>query len=198
MRICGFRTDRRQPFRYAPEWPTTGKVRVARNPPRTQKSGIPVSASDDILSRDRGTVWIPHRALPARSHTGDAISSPGGYVGGGLQMQVDAQIGPAGDVWVTNNWQYYPAALGKVDEALSTLGTRTRPRRRLRVLRDGEAGENPDDRTATPKVQGSCPEMPGPRGRDQTNDIVLLIVLVTHVAKPLLSCRACAGCICCS
>lgn len=45
--------------------------------------------------------------------TGDAISPPGGYVGGGLQMQVDVGIGPAGDVWVTNNWQYYPAALGK-------------------------------------------------------------------------------------
>jgi len=59
---------------------------------------------------------------PPGVHTGDAISPPGGYVGGGLQMQVDAQIGPAGDVWVTNNWQYYPAALGKVDEALSTLG----------------------------------------------------------------------------
>ena len=24
--------------------------------------------------------------------------------------------------WVTNNWQYWPAALEKVDEALSTLG----------------------------------------------------------------------------
>jgi hypothetical protein len=46
----------------------------------------------------------------------------GGYVDGGLQMQVDAQIGPAGDVWVTHNWQCYPAGLGKVDEALSTLG----------------------------------------------------------------------------
>jgi hypothetical protein len=32
-------------------------------------------------------------------------------------------IGPAGDVWVTNNWQYWPADLGKVDEALSTLGS---------------------------------------------------------------------------
>ena len=59
---------------------------------------------------------------PPGLKTGDAISPPGGYVGGGLQMQVDVGIGPAGDVWVTNNWQYYPAALGKVDEALSTLG----------------------------------------------------------------------------
>lgn len=59
---------------------------------------------------------------PPGMKTGDAISPPGGYVGGGLQLQVDAQIGPAGDVWVTNNWQYAPAALGKVDEALQTLG----------------------------------------------------------------------------
>jgi len=59
---------------------------------------------------------------PPGMKTGDAISPPGGYLGGGLQMQIDVGIGPAGDVWVTNNWQYYPAALGKVDEALSTLG----------------------------------------------------------------------------
>jgi len=59
---------------------------------------------------------------PPGMKTGDAISPPGGYVGGGLQMQVDIGIGPAGDVWVTNNWQYYPAALDKVDEAPSTLG----------------------------------------------------------------------------
>jgi|SRR5271166_1267277 len=39
-----------------------------------------------------------------------------------VNAAVDVGIGPAGDVWVTNNWQYHPAALGKVDEALSTLG----------------------------------------------------------------------------
>jgi streptogramin lyase len=59
---------------------------------------------------------------PPGMKTGDAISPPGGYVGGGLQMQVDVSIGPAGDVWVTNNWQYWPAALETVDEALSILG----------------------------------------------------------------------------
>lgn len=59
---------------------------------------------------------------PPGMKPGDAISPPGGYAGGGLQLQVDAQIGPSGDVWVTNNWQYPPAALGKVDEALQTLG----------------------------------------------------------------------------
>ncbi len=50
---------------------------------------------------------------PPGVHTGDAISPVGGYVGGGLQLQVDVGIGPAGDVWVTNNWQYWPAAFGK-------------------------------------------------------------------------------------
>ena len=59
---------------------------------------------------------------PPGVKTGDAISPPGGYVGGGLQLQVDVGIGPAGDVWVTNNWQNYLDALGKVDEALQTLG----------------------------------------------------------------------------
>jgi hypothetical protein len=32
--------------------------------------------------------------------TGNGISPPGGYVGGGLQMQVDVGSGPAGDVWL--------------------------------------------------------------------------------------------------
>ena len=47
--------------------------------------------------------------------TGDAISPPSGYVGGGLQMQVNVGIGPAGDVWVTGS----AGALERVDEALS-------------------------------------------------------------------------------
>jgi Transthyretin-like family len=59
---------------------------------------------------------------PPSAKTGDAISPPGGYVGGGLQLMVDVGIGPAGDVWVTNNWQVYQDALGKVDEALQTQG----------------------------------------------------------------------------
>ena len=52
--------------------------------------------------------------------TGDAISPPGGYVGGGLQLQVDVGIGPAGDVWVTNNWQDHASCYGKPDEVVST------------------------------------------------------------------------------
>ena len=58
---------------------------------------------------------------PPGMKTGDAISPPGGYVGGGLQMQVDVGIGPAGDVWVTNNWQDRHVCFGKPDEPVSTL-----------------------------------------------------------------------------
>ncbi len=42
---------------------------------------------------------------PPGMKTGDQISPPGGYVGGGLQMQTDIDIDPAGDVWAMNNWQ---------------------------------------------------------------------------------------------
>jgi hypothetical protein len=53
--------------------------------------------------------------------TGDPISPPGGYKGGGMQMLVDASIDPAGDVWVSNNWQDPASCYGKTaDEGLST------------------------------------------------------------------------------
>ena len=57
---------------------------------------------------------------PPGMKTGDAISPPSGYVGGGLQLQVDVGIGPAGDVWVTNNWQDHNVCYGKPAEPIST------------------------------------------------------------------------------
>ena len=54
--------------------------------------------------------------------TGDAISPPGGYVGGGMQQLVDVGIGPAGDVWLANNWEIDAAGLGQAPEAVSTRG----------------------------------------------------------------------------
>ena len=57
---------------------------------------------------------------PPGAKTGDQISPPGGYVGGGLQMQVDIDIDPAGNVWVTNNWQDIDSCIGTPKEALST------------------------------------------------------------------------------
>ena len=57
---------------------------------------------------------------PPGFKTGDQISPPGGYVGGGLQMQTDLAIGPAGDVWVMNNWQDLESCFGVPPEPLST------------------------------------------------------------------------------
>jgi hypothetical protein len=58
---------------------------------------------------------------PPGMKTGDQISPPGGYVGGGLQMQTDLALGPAGDVWVMNNWTVIDSCFGTPPEALSTL-----------------------------------------------------------------------------
>jgi hypothetical protein len=57
---------------------------------------------------------------PPGTKTGDQISPPGGYVGGGLQMQTDLAIDPAGNVWVMNNWQDIASCFGDPNEALST------------------------------------------------------------------------------
>ena len=52
--------------------------------------------------------------------TGDQIPPPGGYVGGSLQMQTDLAVGPAGDVWVMNNWEDIDSCFGTPPETLST------------------------------------------------------------------------------
>jgi len=59
---------------------------------------------------------------PPGMKTGDQISPPGGYVGGGLQRLTDLAISPAGDVWVMNNWQVTDSCFldTNKDEALST------------------------------------------------------------------------------
>ena len=57
---------------------------------------------------------------PAGMKTGDPISPPGGYKGGGMQLLVDASIDPAGNVWVSNNWQDQSSCYGTPDEGVST------------------------------------------------------------------------------
>nr|MDJ0513563.1 hypothetical protein [Methyloceanibacter sp.] len=58
---------------------------------------------------------------PPGLSTGDPISPPGGYVGGGMQMLTDIAIGPAGDVWTINNWQDLDMCFAaSTDEARST------------------------------------------------------------------------------
>ena len=87
---------------------------------------------------------------PAGMKTGDPISPPGGYKGGGMQMLVDASIDPAGDVWVSNNWQdpipamaspmraFRPAAAAKASSCstawLSPSGRRRSGRRAVSRL----------------------------------------------------------------
>ena len=61
------------------------------------------------------------QTCPPGFKTGDQISPPGGYVGGGLQMQTDLAIDPAGNVWVMNNWQDIDSCFGVPSEVLSTL-----------------------------------------------------------------------------
>ena len=81
-------------------------------------------------------VWISNFAMPsspivqlcgARTEncppgfkTGDQISPPGGYVGGGLQMLTDIAVDPAGNVWAMNNWQDIEACIGTPPDAIST------------------------------------------------------------------------------
>jgi hypothetical protein len=81
-------------------------------------------------------IWISNFAMPASPivqlcgvrtencppgmKTGDQISPPGGYVGGGLQMQTDIAVGPAGDVWAINNWEVIDSCFSAQPEALST------------------------------------------------------------------------------
>jgi len=57
---------------------------------------------------------------PPGVHTGQQISPPGGFVGGGLQMQTDIGVDPAGNVWAMNNWQDIDSCVGTPPEALST------------------------------------------------------------------------------
>ena len=57
---------------------------------------------------------------PPGVHTGQQISPPDGYVGGGLQMLTDIAVDPAGNVWTMNNWQDVDVCITNPPEALST------------------------------------------------------------------------------
>jgi hypothetical protein len=57
---------------------------------------------------------------PPGFKTGQPISPPDGYVGGGLQMQTDLAVSPSGDVWVMNNWQDIDSCFAEPSEARST------------------------------------------------------------------------------
>jgi hypothetical protein len=73
-----------------------------------------------VASITGGTVFVRGNKELAGMKTGDQISPPGGYVGGGLQMQTDLAIDPAGNAWVMNNWQDIDSCFGVPPETLST------------------------------------------------------------------------------
>ena len=117
-----------------------GSVTLLR-PDGTQYPGSPFTGNGlpgpwAVVVDGNDNVWISNFAManspithlcgvrtencPPGMKTGDQISPPGGYVGGGLQMQTDLAISPSGDVWVMNNWQDIDSCFGKPPEAVST------------------------------------------------------------------------------
>jgi len=120
--------------------PDGGSVTLLR-PDGTQYPGSPFTGDSlpgpwAVVVAGDDTVWISNFAgaygriahlcgvktenCPSGMKTGDPISPPGGYVGGGLQMQTDLAISPTGDVWVMDNWQDINSCFGAPPEGLST------------------------------------------------------------------------------
>ncbi len=117
-----------------------GSVTLLR-PDGTQFPGSPFKGGGlpgpwAVVVDGNDNVWISNFAMPsspivqlcgARTEncppgmkTGDQISPPGGYVGGGLQMLTDIAVDPAGNVWAMNNWQDIDSCIGTPREAIST------------------------------------------------------------------------------
>ena len=118
----------------------SGSVTVLR-PDGTQLPGSPFKGGGlpgpwAVVVDGNDNVWVSNFAMPASPivqlcgvrtencppgmKTGDQISPPGGYVGGGLQLQTDIAISPTGDVWAMNNWQDIDSCYAGPAEALST------------------------------------------------------------------------------
>jgi len=118
----------------------SGSVTVLR-PDGTQLPGSPFKGGGlpgpwAVVVDGNDNVWVSNFAMPASPivqlcgvrtehcppgmKTGDQISPAGGYVGGGLQLQTDIAVGPAGDVWAINNWQDIDSCYTGATEALST------------------------------------------------------------------------------
>ena len=118
----------------------SGSVTVLR-PDGTQLPGSPFKGGGlpgpwALVVDGNDNVWVSNFAMPASPivqlcgvrtehcppgfKTGEQISPPGGYVGGGLQMLTDIAVGPAGDVWAMNNWQDIDSCYPGATEALST------------------------------------------------------------------------------
>lgn len=72
---------------------------------------VAIDGNDQVWSSNFGGRSITHlcgvrtETCPPGMKTGDPISPPGGYVGGGMSYLTDVGIDPAGNVWVADNWE---------------------------------------------------------------------------------------------
>lgn len=72
---------------------------------------IAIDGNDQVWSSNFGGRSITHlcgvrtETCSPGMKTGDPISPPGGYVGGGMSYLTDVGIDPAGNVWVADNWE---------------------------------------------------------------------------------------------
>jgi streptogramin lyase len=90
--------------------------------------GVVIDGNDQVWISDFNGQSITHlcgartETCPPGRKTGDPISPPGGYVGGGMQLLTDIAIDPAGNVWVADNWQRPQSCFAPyASEARSTL-----------------------------------------------------------------------------
>ena len=91
--------------------------------------GVVIDGNDQVWSSNFGgdgsithLCGVRTETCPPGMKTGDPISPPGGYVGGGMQPLTDIAVDPAGNVWVADNWQRPDSCFSpSSDEAKSTL-----------------------------------------------------------------------------
>jgi DNA-binding beta-propeller fold protein YncE len=127
-------------YDYLKDHPTLGSVSMLR-PDGTPAPGSPFRGGSawgswGVAIDGNDQVWVSNFAGHSITHlcgvrtetcppgmkTGDPISPPGGYVGGGMQLLTDIAVDPAGNVWVANNWQRPESCFNTASsEAQSTL-----------------------------------------------------------------------------
>jgi hypothetical protein len=127
-------------FDYLNANPSLGSITMLR-PDGTPAPGSPfhtggtwgswavvIDGNDQVWSSNFAGASITHlcgvrtETCPPGMKTGDPISPPGGYVGGGMQPLTDIGIDPAGNVWVADNWQRPESCFAPfASEAKSTL-----------------------------------------------------------------------------
>jgi len=84
--------------------------------------GIAVDGNDNVWVANGGghsiTLLCGARPTncPPGAKTGDAISPPGGYIGGLQAAITDVVVDPAGNLWVANNWENPEQGLRRVPD----------------------------------------------------------------------------------